>query len=349
MVLVSGHDGGTGASPLNSLKHAGTPWEIGLAETQQTLMLNGMRDRVVVQVDGQMKTGRDVVVAALLGAEEYGFATAPLVVEGCILMRVCHLDTCPVGVATQNPELRKRFTGKPEFVVNFFEFIAQEVRELLAELGFRSLDEAIGQADALDVDRAVEHWKASGLDLGPVLTGPSFDRDEPRRHVREQDHELDEHFDVQLIQQTADVLEHGGSVTLDLPIRNTERAVGTMLGHEVTLRHGENGLPAGSIDITLRGPRAVARCVPARRHHAPARRRQQRLRRQGPVRRCDRRPPGHRVGVRPAENVIAGNVIGYGATQGSMFIRGIVASDSWCATPAPPRWSRAWATTRSST
>ena len=176
VVLVSGHDGGTGASPLNSLKHAGTPWEIGLAETQQTLMLNGMRDRVVVQVDGQLKTGRDVIIAALLGAEEYGFATAPLVVSGCILMRVCHLDTCPVGVATQNPELRARFTGKPEFVETFFEYLAQEVREYLAELGFRSLDEAIGRSDLLNVDRAVEHWKADGLDLTPVLDGPEVRR-----------------------------------------------------------------------------------------------------------------------------------------------------------------------------
>ncbi|MEG0299728.1 MAG: glutamate synthase-related protein, partial [Aurantimicrobium sp.] len=167
VILISGHDGGTGASPLNSLKHAGTPWELGLAEAQQTLMLNGMRDRVSVQVDGQLKTGRDVIVAALLGAEEFGFATAPLVVSGCIMMRVCHLDTCPVGVATQNPELRARFTGKPEFVVNFFEFIAQEVREYLAELGYRSLDEIIGRNDLLNVNDAVEHWKSEGLDLEP--------------------------------------------------------------------------------------------------------------------------------------------------------------------------------------
>ncbi len=325
VVLVSGHDGGTGASPLNSLKHAGTPWEIGLAETQQTLMLNGMRDRVTVQVDGQMKTGRDVLVAALLGAEEYGFATAPLVVEGCILMRVCHLDTCPVGVATQNPELRARFSGKPEFVVNFFEFIAQEVRELLAELGFRSLDEAIGRTDALDVDRAVEHWKASGLDLAPVLVGPHFEPDEPRRRHRAQDHELEQHFDVQLIEQTADVLERGGSIALDLPIRNTERAVGTMLGHEVTLRHGADGLPAGAIDITLRGSagQSLGAFLPAGIT----------LRLIGDsndyvgkglsggdvvVR------PNEDAGFDPAQNVIAGNVIGYGATQGSMFIRGIV-------------------------
>ena len=172
VVLISGHDGGTGASPLNSLKHAGTPWEVGLAETQQTLLLNGLRDRITVQVDGAMKTGRDVVVAALLGAEEYGFATAPLIVAGCVMMRVCHLDTCPVGVATQNPVLRERYTGQAEHVVNFFHFIANEVREMLAELGFRTLDEAIGHAELLDVDDAVEHWKAQGLDLTPVFAVP---------------------------------------------------------------------------------------------------------------------------------------------------------------------------------
>ena len=176
VVLVSGHDGGTGASPLTSLKHAGGPWELGLAETQQTLLLNGLRDRIVVQADGQLKTGRDVIIAALLGAEEFGFATAPLVVSGCIMMRVCHLDTCPVGVATQNPVLRERYSGQADYVVNFFEFIAQEVRELLAELGFRSLDEAIGQVGTLDVGRAVDHWKASGLDLTPILHQASAPR-----------------------------------------------------------------------------------------------------------------------------------------------------------------------------
>ncbi|WP_378146492.1 glutamate synthase large subunit [Cnuibacter sp. UC19_7] len=325
VVLVSGHDGGTGASPLNSLKHAGTPWEIGLAETQQTLMLNGMRDRVVVQVDGQMKTGRDVIVGALLGAEEFGFATAPLVVEGCILMRVCHLDTCPVGVATQNPELRARFSGKPEFVVNFFEFIAQEVREYLAELGFRSLDEAVGHHEMLDVDAAVDHWKADGLDLSPILAGPAFADDEPRRHARSQDHELEHHFDVRLIHEAERALDHGESVSIDLPIRNTERAVGTMLGHEVTKRYGEQGLPDGTITVTLKGSagQSFGAFVP----HGIT------LRLEGDsndyvgkglsggqiVLRPDRRS------VFPAErNVIAGNVIGYGATQGSMFLRGIV-------------------------
>ncbi|WP_285043234.1 glutamate synthase large subunit [Plantibacter sp. LMC-P-059a] len=325
VILVSGHDGGTGASPLNSLKHAGTPWELGLAETQQTLMLNNMRDRVVVQVDGQMKTGRDVVIGALLGAEEFGFATAPLVVSGCVMMRVCHLDTCPVGVATQNPVLRQRFTGKPEFVVNFFEFIAQEVREYLAELGFRTLEEAIGHNELIDADRAISHWKASGLDLSPVLVGPVFADDEPRINRRAQEHELDKHFDQQLIAAAAEVLEHGGHFSVDLPIRNTERAVGTMLGHEVTRRHGENGLPAGSIDVTLRGsagqsfgaflPGGISlRLVGDSNDYV------------------GKGLSGGQIVVRPPEsaaflpedNVIAGNVIGYGATQGTMFLGGIV-------------------------
>lgn len=325
VILVSGHDGGTGASPLNSLKHAGTPWELGLAETQQTLMLNGMRDRVVVQVDGQLKTGRDVIIGALLGAEEFGFATAPLVVEGCIMMRVCHLDTCPVGVATQNPELRKRFTGKPEFVVNFFEFIAEEVREHLAALGFRSLDEIIGRRELLDVDRAVSHWKASGLDLTPVLIGPDFADAEPRKHGREQDHELDEHFDNELISRARQVLEQGGHVEIELPIKNTERAVGTMLGHEVTARHGANGLPEGAIEVTLSGSagQSLGAFLPAGIT----------LRLEGDSNDyVGKGLSGGRIVVRPAptasfaaeRNVIAGNVIGYGATQGSMFIRGIV-------------------------
>ncbi|GLU89950.1 glutamate synthase large subunit [Agromyces sp. NBRC 114283] len=325
VILVSGHDGGTGASPLNSLKHAGTPWELGLAETQQTLMLNGMRDRVVVQVDGQLKTGRDVIIGALLGAEEFGFATAPLVVEGCIMMRVCHLDTCPVGVATQNPELRKRFTGKPEFVVTFFEFIAEEVREHLAALGFRSLDEIIGRRELLDVDRAVSHWKASGLDLTPVLIGPDFADAEPRKHGREQDHELDEHFDNELISRARQVLEQGGHVEIELPIKNTERAVGTMLGHEVTARHGANGLPEGAIEVTLSGSagQSLGAFLPAGIT----------LRLEGDSNDyVGKGLSGGRIVVRPAptasfaaeRNVIAGNVIGYGATQGSMFIRGIV-------------------------
>jgi glutamate synthase (NADPH/NADH) large chain len=325
VILVSGHDGGTGASPLNSLKHAGTPWELGLAETQQTLMLNDMRDRVVVQADGQLKTGRDVIIAALLGAEEFGFATTALVVEGCIMMRVCHLDTCPVGVATQNPVLRERFSGKPEFVVNFMEFIAEEVREYLAELGFRSLDEAVGHNELLDINGAVEHWKASGLDLAPILQGPPFAPDAPRRAMRSQDHELDRHFDVQLIERAQDVIAHGGHISIDLPIRNTERAVGTMLGNRVTLAHGANGLPSGSIEVNLTGSagQSFGAFVPAGIT----------LRLEGDSNDyVGKGLSGGQVVVRPprgaafdaSENVIAGNVIGYGATQGTMFLRGVV-------------------------
>src|SRR5687767_10383012 len=212
VVLISGHDGGTGASPLTSLKHAGGPWELGLAETQQTLLINGLRDRIVVQTDGQLKTGRDVLVAALLGAEEFGFATAPLVVSGCVMMRVCHLDTCPVGIATQNPTLRERYSGKAEYVVNFFRFIAEEVRELLAELGFRSLDEAIGHADLLDVSRAVDHWKAAGLDISPIFHVPELHEDNARRNTRPQDHGLDKALDQELVELCSAALENGEPV-----------------------------------------------------------------------------------------------------------------------------------------
>jgi glutamate synthase (NADPH/NADH) large chain len=288
-------------------------------------MLNGMRDRVVVQVDGQLKTGRDVIIGALLGAEEFGFATAPLVVSGCIMMRVCHLDTCPVGVATQNPVLRERFTGKPEFVVNFMEFIAEEVRELLAELGYRSLDEIIGRADLIEVNAAVEHWKAEGLDLTPVLEGPVFPAGEPRRSGRTQDHELEKHFDVQLIDIAKSALLNGEPVVVELPIANTERAVGTMLGHQVTSRHGAAGLPQGTIDVTLHGTagQSLGAFLPP-----------------GIVLRLEGdandyvgkglsggditiRPP-RGSSIAPHENVIAGNVIGYGATSGTMFISGVV-------------------------
>lgn len=325
VILVSGQDGGTGASPMNSLKHAGTPWELGLAETQQTLMLNGMRDRVVVQVDGQMKTGRDVIIGALLGAEEFGFATAPLVVSGCIMMRVCHLDTCPVGVATQNPVLRERFTGKAEYIVNFMEFIAQEVREYLAAMGYRSIDEIVGRSELLDANEAIQHWKARGLNLAPILEGPSFAEDEPRRHARNQDHELDDHFDVQLIERAQDVIAHGGQLTIDLPIRNTARAVGTMLGHHVTKARGEHGLPENSIDVRLTGSagQSFGAFMPAGIT----------LRLEGDSNDyVGKGLSGGTIVVRPprgstfeaSENVIAGNVIGYGATQGQMFLNGVV-------------------------
>jgi glutamate synthase (NADPH/NADH) large chain len=323
VVLISGHDGGTGASPLTSLKHAGAPWELGLAETQQTLLLNGLRDRIVVQVDGQMKTGRDVVIGALLGAEEFGFATAPLVVSGCIMMRVCHLDTCPVGVATQNPELRKRFTGKPEFVVNFFEFIAEEVREHLAALGFRSLDEAIGRVEMLDTTKAVDHWKAGGLDLAPILHKP--ESESPLHCVGKQDHGLDKALDNTLIQLCEGAIDGAAPVTLELPIRNVNRTVGTMLGHEVTLRHGADGLPDDTIDLTFTGSagQSFGAFVP----------RGITMRLLGDANDyLGKGLSGGRIVVRPhpeapfraEDNIIAGNVILYGATAGEVFIRGVV-------------------------
>jgi glutamate synthase (NADPH/NADH) large chain len=254
VVLISGHDGGTGAAPLTSLKHAGAPWELGVAETQQTLVKNGLRDRIVVQCDGQLKTGRDVVIAALLGAEEFGFASAPLVVSGCIMMRVCHLDTCPVGIATQNPLLRQRFAGRPEFVVNFFEFLAEEVREHLAALGFRSIAEAVGHAEMLDMQAAVDHWKASGLDLAPILEvaeNPFSDQD--LYCTKQQDHGLQDALDQVLIQKAAPALERKEKVCIKLPIRNVNRTVGTMLGSLVTRRYGGQGLPDGTIDIHFKG------------------------------------------------------------------------------------------------
>jgi len=325
VILVSGHDGGTGASPLNSLKHAGTPWELGLAETQQTLMLNGLRDRVSVQVDGQMKTGKDVVVAALLGAEEFGFATAPLVVSGCILMRVCHLDTCPVGVASQNPVLRERFSGKPEFVVNFFEFLAQEVREILASLGFRSMDEAIGQTDLLDVNRAISHWKADGLDLTPILQGSGLGANAPKRRFTSQNHELDKHFDHKIIALAEKALEDAQIVEIDLPIRNTEQAVGTMLGNEITKRFGVEGLADSTIRVTLRGsagqsfgafvPRGLKLTLIGDSNDYVGK---------GLSGGTIAIYPDETSSFQAEENIIAGNVIGYGATSGSMFLSGIV-------------------------
>ncbi len=325
VVLISGHDGGTGAAPLTSIKHAGAPWELGLAETQQTLLLNDLRDRIIVQADGQLKTGRDVMIAALLGAEEFGFATAPLVVMGCVMMRVCHLDTCPVGIATQNPELRKKFSGQPEFVVNFFEFVAEEVRELLAELGFRRLDEAIGCVEALDVTKAIDEWKASGLDLSPILHLPEIAREARRHQHRQQDHGLDLALDQTLIQLAEHSLEAGRPVTIDIPVRNVDRAVGTLLGFEVTSRYGGEGLPADTIVVNLTGsagnslgaflPRGIT------------------LRLEGDANdyvgkglsggRIIARPPAD-ARFRAEDNVIAGNVLLYGATSGEAFFRGRV-------------------------
>ena len=324
VVLISGHDGGTGASPLNSLKHAGTPWEVGLAEAQQTLRANSLRSRVVLQVDGQLKTGRDVVIAALLGAEEFGFATAPLVVSGCIMMRACHLDTCPVGIATQNPELRQRFAGRPEFVETFFEFLAEEVRELLAELGFRSLDDAIGRVEVLQVDDAVRHWKTDGIDLSPLLYANSEYVDDLRR-TGAQDHELDQQLDMQLLDEVISVLGSGESVRFDLSVSNTDRAIGTMLGHEITKHCGEAGAVPGTIELVLTGsagqslgafaPRGIDITLFGDANDY-----------------VGKGLSGARIAIRPhpdssfraEEQVIAGNVIGYGATSGMLAIRGIV-------------------------
>ena len=324
VILISGHDGGTGASPLTSLKHAGTPWEIGLAETQQTLVLNDLRDRVVVQVDGQLKTGRDVVIGALLGAEEFGFATAPLVVSGCVMMRVCHLDTCPVGVATQNPELRARFTGKPEFVEAFFEFIATEVREHLAALGFRTIQEAVGHVELLETREVIDHWKAEGLDLAPVLAVPQPKPGSALHHTKNQDHGLDRALDNRLIALSADALERREPVRIALPVRNVNRTVGTMLGHEVTRRFGGAGLPDDTIDVTLTGSagQSFGAFVPSG----------VTLRLFGDANDYVAKGlSGGRVIVRPdrnavlssSHNVIAGNVIGYGATSGEVFLRGL--------------------------
>ncbi|MER7785155.1 glutamate synthase large subunit [Streptomyces albidoflavus] len=328
VVLVSGHDGGTGASPLTSLKHAGGPWELGLAETQQTLLLNGLRDRIVVQTDGQLKTGRDVVVAALLGAEEFGFATAPLVVSGCVMMRVCHLDTCPVGIATQNPVLRERFSGKAEFIVNFFEFIAEEVRELLAELGFRSIEEAVGHAELLDTERAVAHWKAEGLDLEPLFHVPALPDGAVRHQITTQDHGLEKALDNELIKLAADALaahtaEDARPVRAQVAIRNINRTVGTMLGHEVTKKFGGAGLPDDTIDLTFTGSagQSFGAFVP----------RGVTLRLEGDANDyVGKGLSGGRIVVRPdraadhlAEySTIAGNTIGYGATGGEIYLRG---------------------------
>ncbi|MDD2858052.1 MAG: glutamate synthase large subunit [Candidatus Nanopelagicales bacterium] len=323
VVLISGFDGGTGASPLTSLKHAGTPWELGLAETQQTLMINGLRDRIVVQADGQLKTGRDVIIAALLGAEEFGFATAPLVVMGCVMMRVCHLDTCPVGIATQNPVLRERFGGKPEFVETFFEYIAEEVRELLAQLGFRTLDEAIGQVELLDTRRAVDHWKADGLDLSPILTVPRVAEGSPRRSMIEQDHGLAAALDNELIALCQPAITAAEPVRAQLRVRNVNRTVGTMLGAEVTRHHGGAGLPDGTIDLTFLGSagQSFGAFVP----------RGVTLRLEGDANDyVGKGLSGGRIVVRPDrsapfiahEQIIAGNVICYGATGGEVFLRG---------------------------
>lgn len=323
VVLISGHDGGTGAAPLNSIKHAGAPWELGLAETQQTLLLNGLRDRIVVQCDGQLKTGRDVVIAALLGAEEFGFATTALVTMGCVMMRVCHKDTCPVGVATQNPQLRQKFAGKPEYVVNFFHFIAQEVREILAQLGFRSIAEAVGHVDSLAIDEAVGNWKTRGIDLEPLLTQTQPEFNTELHHATQQDHGLEESLDNELIDLAQPALVNGRKVVETLTVRNVDRSVGAMLGNAVTLATQGAGFADGTIDFTLvgTGGQSFGAFVP----------RGITLRLVGDTNDyCAKGLSGGVVIVNPAadapfvpaEQIIAGNVVGYGATSGKIYVHG---------------------------
>ena len=333
VVLISGYDGGTGAAPLTSLKHAGAPWEIGLADTQQTLVLNGLRDRITVQADGGMRTARDVVVATLLGAEEFGFSTAPLVVAGCIMMRVCHLDTCPVGVATQNPQLRARFNGKPEFVENFFRFVAADVRRYLAELGFRSVDEAVGHAEMLDTAEGAAHWKSRGLDLTPIFTVPTDGHGGPtqRRKLRDQCHALDQALDQTLIALAEGALEDARRVRLELPVRNVNRTVGTLLGAEVTRRYGAQGLPDGTINVALTGSagQSLGAFLPPGITLELTGDANDYVGKGLSGGRVIVKPPDD-VLFLPEDNVIAGNTLLYGATSGEVYLRGRV-GERFCA------------------
>ena len=330
-VVIAGHDGGTGASPLTSIKHAGTPWELGLAETHQTLVLNDLRSRIVVQVDGQLKTGRDVVIGALLGAEEFGFATVPLVTLGCIMMRVCHLNTCPVGIATQDPVLRKKFSGKPEYVVNFMFLLAEEVRELMAYMGFRSFNEMIGRVDRLEVGDAIKHWKAQGLDVTPILS-PAVKMYE---HVdvyatRKQDHGLKDALDNQIIRDAQAALDHRRPVRLDYAIRNINRTVGTMLSHEIAQRYGEEGLPENTIHLKLTGSAGQSLAAWLARGI--------KMELEGDANDYVGKGlsggtlvvyPDHRSTFKAEENILIGNVALYGATSGKAYFRG-VAGERFC-------------------
>ena len=323
-VLISGHDGGTGASPLSSIQGAGIPWEIGLAETQQTLLANDLRSRITVQTDGQLKTGRDVAVAAILGADEYGFSTAPLIASGCIMMRVCHLNTCPVGIATQDPELRKRFRGTPEHVVNYFFFVAEELRQIMASLGVRSVDELIGRIDLLETDRAIEHWKARGVDLTTLLTLPgNVAPDTPRYRVREQEPVLDDNLDWELLERCQDAVEGGSPVEIDTEVRNVNRCVGGILSNRIVSRHGAQGLPPGTITVNFTG--AAGQSFGG--WLAPG----VTFRLRGEVNDyVGKGLSGGTISVAPPEgatyaaeeNVIAGNTSLYGATGGKAFFRG---------------------------
>ncbi|MBS0641929.1 MAG: glutamate synthase subunit alpha, partial [Proteobacteria bacterium] len=323
-VTIAGYEGGTGASPLTSLTHAGSPWEIGLAETQQTLVLNGLRSRIFVQVDGGLRTGRDVVVGALLGADEFGFATAPLIAAGCIMMRKCHLNTCPVGVATQDPVLRKRFTGTPEHVINYFFFVAEEVRELMAKLGFRTFNEMVGQVGKLDMRKAIAHWKAHGVDLTKLLYQPAIKPGVGIYHSELQDHHLDKALDQVLIRESRPALDSQTPVRLEHPIRNINRTVGAMLSGEVAKKYGHAGLPEDTIAINLHGNAGqsfgafLARGVT--------------LNLEGDANDyVGKGLSGGRVVVKqparakrnPADNIIVGNTVLYGAIAGEAYFHGV--------------------------
>ena len=325
VVLISGYDGGTGASPMNSLKHAGLPWELGVAETQQVLVQNGLRDRIVMQTDGQMKTGRDVIIAALLGAEEYGFSTAPLIVMGCVMMRVCHLNTCPVGVATQNPELRKKFSGQPEFVENFFKFIADEVREYMAQLGFRTIDEMIGQVDRLKTKKAVDHWKAKGLDFSAILHKPVPHAGTELYCVNEQDHGLELSLDMtRLVPACEDAIYNKTPVEVNLPVVNTNRSVGTILGYNITKQHGGEGLAEDTIKAHFTGsagmsfgafvPKGVTMTLEGDSNDYLGK---------GLSGAKIIVYPSRKASFKAEENIIVGNVCFYGATDGEAYVRGI--------------------------
>src|SRR5690606_22293072 len=326
-IVIAGHDGGTGASPLTSIKHAGLPWELGLTEAHQTLVMNNLRSRVVLQTDGQLKTGRDVAIAALLGAEEFGFATAPLITLGCIMMRKCHLNTCPVGVATQDPELRKKFTGKPENVVNYLFMLAEELREIMAQLGFRQLTDMVGRSDMLEMDAAIDHWKAKGIDLSRILT--------PAKKAHEfvgtyqtmlQDHGLELALDNEIIRQAQPAIDKAEKVRIELPVVNINRVVGTMLSHEIAKKYGPQGLPADTIHIKLNG--SAGQSLGAFLAHGVT------IEVEGDANDfVGKGLSGGRVIVYPPkvstfkaeENVLVGNVIMYGATSGEAFFRGIAA------------------------
>ena len=330
VILISGYDGGTGASPLTSLKHAGLPWELGIAEAQQTLVLNDLRGRIVLECDGQMKTGRDVAIACLLGAEEYGFSTAPLVATGCIMMRACHLNTCPVGIATQDPELRKNFKGKPEHVVNYMHFVAEEMRSIMAQLGFKTVDEMVGQSQKLNMSDAIEHFKAKGIDLSTILHKPDVKEGTPLRNTEKQNHKLENVLDFTLISKAKNALEKLEPQTLTLPIHNTDRSVGAILSNEISKKYGAEGLPEDTLTIYFNGSAGQSfGCFATKGLHLET------------IGNCNdyfgkglsgarlvaRVPEG--VSYKAEENIIIGNVALYGATAGEAYINGI-AGERFC-------------------